>query len=311
MAPHWELTGLAAAAALAWVALRRARRQARSVSELTETVERLARGEHGARASADGEAGRLAAALNRLAENIQRDFARLRRLEAVHKEFIADVSHELRTPLASVKAYAETLREGAIDDVEHRLEFFAEIERNVDRMARLVNDLLELSALESGARPPVFEPVSLMRIAGEVAASLKPLAERTQVVLRLEPFLDVGELRGDRNQLKQVFTNLIDTAIKFAADKGVVRIWARAQDGMLCVAVEDNGIGIPKEDLPHIFERFYRVDKARSRELGGTGLGLSIVKHIVEAHGGSVAVESAEGRGTTVRFFLPAAPEAL
>ena len=308
MAPLWALAALAAVSAAVWLVLRRARAQSRCVSELLETAERLARGEHGARSRVpmEGKAGRLGSALNRLAEGLERDFTRLRRLEAVHKEFVADVSHELRTPLASVKAYAETLREGAVEDAEHRLEFIQEIERNVERMTRLVNDLLELSALESGSRPPALEPVSLMRIAGEVTASLKPLAERKRVVLRLDPFHDLPELRGDRNQLKQVFTNLIDNAIKFAGDKGVVRISARAQNGMVEVAVEDNGIGIPPEDLPRIFERFYRVDKARSRELGGTGLGLSIVKQIVEAHCGSVAVESPQGRGTTVRFTLPA-----
>jgi two-component system phosphate regulon sensor histidine kinase PhoR len=174
-------------------------------------------------------------------------------------------------------------------------------------MTRLVDDLLELSAIESGSRPPHLEAVSLMRVAGEVTASLKPLAERKQVVLRLEPFHDIPEARADRGQLKQVFTNLLDNAIKYAGDKGTVRITAAAEDGLITVAIQDTGSGIPAEHLPRIFERFYRVDKARSRELGGTGLGLAIVKHIVEAHGGSVAVESAVGRGSTFRFSVPAA----
>jgi two-component system phosphate regulon sensor histidine kinase PhoR len=140
-----------------------------------------------------------------------------------------------------------------------------------------------------------------------VTASLKPLAGRKELGLRLEPFHDVPAVRGDRGQLKQVFTNLLDNAIKFTPEQGVVRISATCADGRVTVSVQDTGIGIPAEDLPRIFERFYRVDKARSRELGGTGLGLAIVKHIVEAHGGSVAVESRLGEGSTFRFTIPAA----
>jgi two-component system phosphate regulon sensor histidine kinase PhoR len=135
---------------------------------------------------------------------------------------------------------------------------------------------------------------------------LKPLAGRKELGLRVEPFRDVPPVRGDRGQLKQVLTNLLDNAIKFTPEKGMVRVNAVCAQGRVTVAVLDTGIGIPADDLPRIFERFYRVDKARSRELGGTGLGLAIVKHIVEAHGGSVSVESRLGEGSTFRFTLPA-----
>ncbi|MCX5794218.1 MAG: ATP-binding protein [Elusimicrobia bacterium] len=282
--------------------------QNRAVSRITQAAERLAAGDWSARVGPlrDDEIGRLGRSLDQLAEKVQKDLAALRRSETVRKDFTANVSHELRTPLAAIKAFAETLRGGAAEDPDHRMEFLEEIERNADRMTRLVDDLLTLSALDSGARPPAAESVDLMRLAAEVTATLKPLAGRKELGLRLEPFRDVPPVRGDRGQLKQVLTNLLDNAIKFTPEKGLVRVSAACAEGRVTVAVQDTGIGIPAEDLPRIFERFYRVDKARSRELGGTGLGLAIVKHIVEAHGGSVAVESRPGEGSTFRVSLPA-----
>ncbi|MFA5139396.1 MAG: ATP-binding protein [Elusimicrobiota bacterium] len=230
---------------------------------------------------------------------------RLKRLEGFRQEFVANVSHELRTPLASIKAYAETLRSGALDDAEHRMEFVLEIERHADRMTRLVDDLLELSAIESGRRLPALEPVSLMRLASEVVSGVKPLAERKRIALRLDPFGDLPDVQADRGQLKQVLTNLLDNAIKFTPEGGSVRVSAQASQDGVAVSVRDTGPGIPTEHLQRIFERFYRVDKARSRELGGTGLGLAIVKHIVEAHGGSAGVESEPGKGSRFFFILP------
>ena len=241
------------------------------------------------------------------AERVQEDIAQLRRSDQVRKDFTANVSHELRTPLAAIKAFAETLHEGAAEDPEHRAEFIQEIESNADRMTRLVDDLLTLSTLDSKARSRALESVDLMRVAAEVTATLKPLASRKELGLRLEPFHDIPPVRGDRGQLKQVLTNLLDNAVKYTPEKGLVRVSASCAESRVTVSVQDTGPGIPAEDLPRIFERFYRVDKARSRELGGTGLGLAIVKHIVEAHGGSVAVESRPGAGSTFRFTLPAA----
>ncbi|MDD5630178.1 MAG: ATP-binding protein [Elusimicrobia bacterium] len=297
----WLLAALAAACAgwLFW--------HSRRAERIAATIERLAAGDWDARVGplGGGRLGRLARSLDRLAEKVQSDIAQLRRSDAVRKDFTANVSHELRTPLAAIKAFAETLREGAADDAEHRMEFIAEIERNADRMTRLVDDLLTLSALDSDARPPAAEPVDLMRLAAEVTATLKPLAGRKELGLRLEPFRDIPAVRGDRGQLKQVLTNLLDNAIKFTPEKGLVRVSAACAEGRVTVAVQDTGIGIPAEDLPRIFERFYRVDKARSRELGGTGLGLAIVKHIAEAHHGGVAVESRPGEGSTFRVCLP------
>jgi signal transduction histidine kinase len=169
-----------------------------------------------------------------------------------------------------------------------------------------VDDLLQLSALEAGKMPPRFEPLELFRVAAEAAASLQPLAQRKGIVLRVEAFGDLPQVRADRGQLKQVLTNLLDNAIKFTQDGGTVRVSAAAAGDEVSVCVADNGPGIPAADLPRVFERFYRVDKARSREMGGTGLGLSIVKHIAEVHGGRVSVESAPDAGSAFRLHLPA-----
>jgi two-component system phosphate regulon sensor histidine kinase PhoR len=298
------LAALAAATIFGFWVVRNSRRVAR----IADVVERLAAGGWDARVGplGGGRLGRLAGKLDALAEKVRDDLAQLRRSEAVRKDFTANVSHELRTPLAAIKAFAETLREGAADDPARHGEFLQEIERNADRMARLVDDLLTLSTLDSGARPPATETVDLMRLAAEVTATLKPLAGRKELALRLEPFRDIPPVRGDRGQLKQVLTNLLDNAIKYTPEKGTVRLSAACSEGRVTVSVEDTGPGIPDESLPRIFERFYRVDKARSREMGGTGLGLAIVKHIVEAHGGGVAVESRPGTGSAFRFSLPA-----
>ena len=169
-------------------------------------------------------------------------------------------------------------------------------------MTRLVDDLLDLSAIESGRKKPRFAPVSLPALLKEVEESLKPSAKKRSVRLRLQEPGDLPDVSGDRDQLKQVFMNLVDNAIKFNKAGGEVHIEIRSNGSSVSVRVEDTGIGIPEEDLPRIFERFYRVDKARSRELGGTGLGLAIVKHIIEAHYGSVRAESRVGEGTA--FFV-------
>ncbi len=279
------------------------------LANITQAAEKLAKGEHSARVhlSPTTKMGQLGASVNLLAERFQHDVSELRRLEQLRKEFVANVSHELRTPLATIKAFAETLGSGAINDTENRMDFIQEIEKNADRMTRLVDDLLTISALESGKMPPVFELTDPMRLASEVVVSMMPLAQKKQIILRLEPFRDIPQVRADKNQLKQVLTNLLDNAIKYTAEQGVIRVMASAQNGQITISVQDNGPGIPSGDLPRIFERFYRVDKARSRELGGTGLGLAIVKHIVEIHGGSVDVQSTPSAGSTFSFTLPGA----
>lgn len=235
------------------------------------------------------------------------DITRLRRLEEVRKEFVANVSHELRTPLASIKGFAETLRRGGLDDAEHRMEFVETIERHADGLTRLVEDLLELASIESGKRGLRRESVGLRAFADEVWQSIRPIAKKKGV----EFVNDAPEglsIWFDRAALNQVLQNLLANAVKYNRDGGTVTLRAAEADGgsRLRISVEDTGIGVPRADLPRVFERFYRVDKARSRELGGTGLGLSIVKHLVEGHGGDVSADSVEGKGSSFHFVVPA-----
>ena len=238
------------------------------------------------------------------------DVTETKRLERVRTDFVANVSHELRTPLTAIKGFAETLLSSGFADRDRALHFVSIIDRQAERLSRLIDDLLILSDLELGKMPVRRRPVVLEPIVREVADLLAEPARRGGVALEISvsPGLHV---QGDPDRLTQVVSNLLDNAIKYTPDGGRVRIAARGvEDGkMVELSVEDTGAGIPAEDLPRLAERFYRVDKARVRELGGTGLGLSIVKHIVQAHGGALRFASRVGAGPTVTVTLPAAPE--
>ncbi len=234
------------------------------------------------------------------------DITRIRKLEQIRKDFVANVSHELRTPLAAIKGFAETLSSGGIEDKENRLSFVKSIENQADRMTALVDDLLDLTAIESGKNAPVKEPLSIGEIATEALDSLQQLAGKKNVTLLADASLNrLPTVSFDKKQIKQVLVNLLQNAIKYNKDGGTVTIRGEKQNDVVAIFVTDTGSGIPSSDLSRIFERFYRVDKARSREMGGTGLGLAIVKHIIEAHGGDVSVESTLGQGSTFRFTLP------
>ena len=228
---------------------------------------------------------------------------RWERLERIRKDFVANVSHELRTPLAAVTGYAETLLEGALDDHENGRKFVEIILSKARQLNNIVADLLVLSTLESG-KPPAPEPISLRESIESALRTVEPVAKTRGVRLVCGPFDDLNVL-GHEIRLEQVFVNLLDNAIKFNRPDGEVRVEvARAPESAL-VSVRDTGLGIPSRDLPRIFERFYRVDKARSRATGGTGLGLAIVKHAVEQMGGSVSVESRLGQGSVFTIALP------
>jgi two-component system phosphate regulon sensor histidine kinase PhoR len=233
------------------------------------------------------------------------DVTRIMRLENLRKEFVANVSHELRTPLTSIQGFAETLLSGALSDSKNNREFVETIDQQAGRLTRLVDDLLDLSAIESGRKKPQAADIPLAALAKEVAAQLQPQAQKRSVAIVLE-IPESFSVKADRDQLRQVLINLFDNAIKFNRPQGSVTVSARQEGSSATISVRDTGMGIPEADLPRIFERFYRVDKARSRELGGTGLGLAIVKHIVEAHGGSVRAESAPQQGTVFHIVLPA-----
>jgi len=233
-----------------------------------------------------------------------RDLTRLKQLERTREEFVANVSHELRTPLSLIKGYVETLLDGARDNPEVAERFLKIIERNANRLDLLIQDLLTISALESEKIKLNLQPVKLRALAEKVLTDLNAKAENKNVSL----VNDVPELtaNGDVNRLDQVLANLVDNAIKYGRGDGSVVVGGKKlDDGRLEIFVRDDGPGIPPEAIDRVFERFYRVDKARSRDQGGTGLGLSIVKHIVQAHGGEVRVESKLGEGATFFFTLP------
>jgi two-component system phosphate regulon sensor histidine kinase PhoR len=232
------------------------------------------------------------------------DLTRLKQLERTREEFVANVSHELRTPLSLIKGYVETLLDGARNDPAIAERFLKIIERNTQRLDLLIQDLLTISALESERIKLNLSPVNLHALAGKILADLNAKAENKNVALVNE----VPELTasGDANRLDQVLANLVDNAIKYGRAQGRVIVGGKKlDDGRLEIFVSDDGPGIPAESLDRVFERFYRVDKARSRDQGGTGLGLSIVKHIMQAHGGEVRVESELGKGATFFFTLP------
>ncbi len=236
------------------------------------------------------------------------DITQLKQLERIRQDFVANVSHELRTPLASIKGYAETLIDGALEDGKNAREFVRIIHQDSERLSHLINDLLDLSKIESGKMKMSFLPVDLSGIVRRTAAVLEKQAVSRKIEMSWDIPSGLPKVLADDTRLSQVFMNLLDNAIKYTPDGGSVKVSFHFREGAVRVDVSDTGMGIPEKDLPRIFERFYRVDKARSRELGGTGLGLSIVKHIVQAHGGQVFVASQLGQGSTFSFTLPAVP---
>jgi len=237
------------------------------------------------------------------------DLTRLKQLERTREEFVANVSHELRTPLSLIKGYVETLLDGARHNPEVAERFLTIIERNAERLDLLIQDLLTISAMESGRVKLNLQPVELHALADKVLADLHSKAEaRGTTLINSLPALTATV---DGNRLDQVLANLVDNAIKYGRHQGRVTVGGRPAEGdMVEVFVADDGPGIPPEALPRVFERFYRADKARSRDQGGTGLGLSIVKHIVQSHGGEVWAESKPGHGATFFFTLPGSPVA-
>jgi two-component system phosphate regulon sensor histidine kinase PhoR len=234
------------------------------------------------------------------------DVTELRRLEQVRTEFVANVSHELRTPLTAIQGYLETLLGGALEEREHARRFIEVAFRHTERLGRLLNDLTDLSNIELGKVSLRLSPTPLRPVVDSVLEIVEAKARDGGVPLAAD-VPDGLTAHADHDRLAQILINLVDNAVKYTPAGGAVTVRARALDGeRVELTVSDTGVGIPPADLPRITERFYRVDKARSRELGGTGLGLAIVKHLVMAHGGELSIDSEEGRGTTVRFTLPA-----
>jgi two-component system phosphate regulon sensor histidine kinase PhoR len=232
------------------------------------------------------------------------DISNLKRLEKVRRDFVANVSHELRTPVTVIKGYAETLIDGVLEtDPGRAAGFLEKIHRHAERLASLVGDLLILSELEAG-EPPLLAPVAIEGAVGHACALLEEKARNKKISIDKCGIEGASPVLADRSKLEQVMVNLLDNAIKYTPESGMITICAAEADGLVTITVADTGIGIPPKDLPRIFERFYRVDPARSREQGGTGLGLAIVKHIIQIHGGSISVESIPGKGSVFSFSM-------
>jgi two-component system, OmpR family, phosphate regulon sensor histidine kinase PhoR len=296
---------------------------ARNLSEkfatILEHARELANGNFHARSRnlGRGEFAMLSAKLNetsakleRTLQQMQSEHTELEKLERVRKDFVINVSHELRTPLASIQGYTETLMDGAIEDRENNMRFLGIIRHNAERLATLTADLLTLSRIELKNQEFRFAAYNVNGLLGDIVDSVRPIAARKDISLELQPAHEHTEVFCDSQAIYQILSNLLDNAVKYTPEGGVIMVGSRPFSDLngerrVEVFVRDSGAGIPPEDLPRLFERFYRVDKARSRELGGTGLGLAIVKHLVRAHGGEVRVESQLGQGSTFLFTLP------
>lgn len=234
------------------------------------------------------------------------DITELRRLETIRQEFVANVSHELKTPLSSIKAYTETLLGGALHDEQHAMSFLGRIEEQADRLNALIQDLLSLARIESAEQTFDLAPVVVGEAVAACLSDYTPQADVRGIRLLAESDEPQAEVVADPEGLRVILNNLVDNAIKYTPDGGSVTVgWKVVEEDYVRLSVTDTGIGIPKDQLPRVFERFHRVDKARSRELGGTGLGLSIVKHLTQSFGGSVAVESKIDHGTSFYVTLP------
>ena len=230
------------------------------------------------------------------------DVTELRRVESVRRDFVANVSHELKTPIGALTLLAETI--AAADDPEAARGLFDQMVSEADRLARIVDDLLDLSLIEA-QEGPTRERVPLRELLDEAVERVRALALAKGIPLVYEPPTDEVVIACDPIQLVSAFTNLLDNAVKYSDEHGSVEVGAIEEGARVVVWVRDRGIGIPSRDLERIFERFYRVDRARSRATGGTGLGLSIVRHVAQVHGGDIVVESVEGEGSIFRFTLP------
>jgi len=235
------------------------------------------------------------------------DVTRLKKLERMRVDFVANVTHEIKTPLTAILGFVETLQEGAIEDRETAKKFLSTIARHAERLNRLVEDLLTISNIELGEMRFCFESVALSGVAQSVLHMIHLKAREKKIELTSEIPEEIPLLRADRDRLSQILINILDNAVKFTPEGGTVTLSAaQAAENEVVVKIADTGIGVPRDELSRLGERFYRVDKTRSRELGGTGLGLSIVKHLMAAHKGRIEIESLLGRGTTVSLYFPA-----
>jgi two-component system, OmpR family, phosphate regulon sensor histidine kinase PhoR len=294
-----------------------ARYFSRRLAAIIAYAGKLARGEfeHRLPVSPGDELGILSQQLNETGEKLkamvaalQQEHEQLEKLENVRKDFVINVSHELRTPLASIQGYTETLLDGTLHDPAHNVRFLSIIRQNAERLGRLIADLMTLSEIELKRTKFQMASYHINELIADCVDSMIPLAEKKSIAIQFERAPELTEAFCDSEAIHQVITNLLDNAIKYTPEHGQITVGVRQPTrdaGRIEVFVRDTGMGIPEQELPRLFERFYRVDKARSRELGGTGLGLAIVKHLVRAHGDEVNVSSQPNQGSTFSFMLP------
>ncbi len=277
------------------------------IRQMKGTTDRIAKGDFGGRVriKSRDELGELAKSFNIMADELEQMIESLRLMDKIRTDFIASVSHELKTPLTLIKGYTETLENKGIEDKKTSLRFISIIKEHSDRLGKIVDDLLSLSELELSKDCVNKEEFDLKELIDEVVLGFGLALERKKQKLTVDEQGGDFQMSGDRNRIGQVLVNLIDNAIKYTAESGLIELSVIDRGEQACFSVRDNGIGISAEHIDRVFERFYRVDKARSRELGGTGLGLSIAKHIVLAHNGKISIESKPGKGTKVTVTLP------
>lgn len=282
------------------------RRIAKPIAAMAAVAEKVRAGNLDQRIAVTSrdEIGRLGETLNNMIDKLNDDIIQLKKLERVRSQFLGNVSHELRTPLFALNSAIETLLNGAIDDPIVNREFLEKALHHAQRLDALLNDLIEISRIESGEMKMSFRYFNLQEFLHESMESVRLEAEKKGIRLVRDNVAATLSVFGDKERLKQVMENLLSNAIKYTDAGGAVSISAVKNDDAVRISVSDTGCGIAAEHIPRIFERFYRVDKDRSREVGGTGLGLAIVKHIVEAHGSKVEVESEMGKGSVFSFML-------
>ncbi len=277
------------------------------IQSLTKAAERVAAGNFSQKPKSEArdEIGVLTRTFNGMAGKLENTLDDLKKSEAMRREFVANVSHELRTPITSIRSYAETLQDEYNINEETRAEFLSVIVTESDRMTKIVQDLLTLSRFDAGSIEFSFQRFSLEKSIDDVYNTMQMEAQKRGHHFSVNIKAELPELYGDKARIEQVLINMISNAFKYTRDGGVISIVAGRQDDDVWVSVRDNGIGIPEEDVPNVFDRFYRVDKARSRESGGTGLGLSIASEIVARHNGKMSLTSQVGKGTVITMTLP------
>jgi two-component system phosphate regulon sensor histidine kinase PhoR len=306
---RWSIfaVGCIVMALVAGVSMFVSRRLARPMVTIAQRVEAIRAGNLDTRIEvhAADEIGQVARAVNEMVDRLKVDIAQLQKLERVRSEFLGNVSHELRTPIFSLQGFLETLLNGAVDDPAVNRDFLQKAYSHAERLNTLLGDLINISQIESGEMKLSFRYFRLREFLASVVNDFQPVAERHHVHLSLDSQLSSDvDVFGDKERLSVALGNLIENAIKYNKPGGEVALSCKQGDGRVQIVVADTGVGIAREHLPRIFERFYRVDKDRSRDVGGTGLGLAIVKHIVEAHGSNVQVESDVGKGSSFSFTL-------